>query len=149
MKPGCYHFNQISKTSFMRDCPSTRRIFFSTSESDSALVPSASGSPWPAPSLRMALVGVVKLGCRGAASSSSSDRQDICNRLWKEISTRIKELQQCVFQSSEQVRSWLGPVKDAGRPGAWDWKERCSSEHMRRDVLASVTPQSRQHCRPL
>ena len=54
-----------------------------------------------------------------------------------------RKLKQFVFQSSERVRSWLDPIKDAGRPGGWDWKERCSSEHVRRDVPASVTPQSR------
>ena len=85
---------------------------------------SASDLAWAATSLQMAFVCVEKPGGGGAALSSSSDRNDTCNRLWKQIKTGIKELKQFVFQSSEQVRSWLGPVKDAGRPGGWDWKER-------------------------
>ena len=60
----------------------------------------------------------------------------------KQIKTRIEELKQFVSQLSEQVRSWLGPVKDVVRPGGWDWKGRCSNEHVRRDVPASVTLQS-------
>ena len=67
-------------------------------------------------------------------------------RAIKQIKTWIEELKRFVFQSSEQVRSWLGPVKDEGRSGGWDWKERCSGEHVCRDVPASVMPQSRQHC---
>ena len=42
----------------------------------------------------------------------------------------------------ERVRSWLGPVKDAGPPGGWDWKEDCSSEHVRRDVPAIGSSES-------
>ena len=74
-------FQPIVENIFHARLPVDSSIFFSTLESESASVPSASGSPWPAPSLQMALVGVVKLSCRGAASSSSSDLQDIGNRL--------------------------------------------------------------------
>ena len=51
--------------------------FFSTSESDSASVPSASGLPWQAPSLRMCFVSIVKQGGGGAASSSSDSGRSI------------------------------------------------------------------------
>jgi hypothetical protein len=46
-------------------------IEFSTSASNSSSVPSASEPEWPAPSLRLAFVGVVKAGGGGASSSSS------------------------------------------------------------------------------
>ena len=109
----------------------------SPSASDSVSILSASDSAWAAPSLRMALVGVEMPGGGGAVLLIWSIRH------WqstdKQIKTRIEELKQFVFQSSERVRSWLGPVKDAGRPGGWDWNERCSTEHVRRDVPASVT----------
>ena len=52
---------------------------FSTSVSDSVSILSASDSAWAALSLRIAFVGVEMPGSGGAASSSSSDRQDIGN----------------------------------------------------------------------
>ena len=42
--------------------------------------------------------GVEKPGSGGAASSSLSDRQNISNRVWQKIKTRIEELKQSVFQ---------------------------------------------------
>ena len=113
--------------------------FFSTSASDLDSVPSASDLAWPAPSLRLSFVGVEKLGGGGAASPSSESRRGIGNRVWQEFKTRIEDLKPFVFQSSERLQSSVGPFQDAGRPGGRDWKERSSSEHVRRDVAASVT----------
>ena len=69
---------------------------FSTSASDLVSILSASDSEWAAPSesLRMAFVGKEKPGSGGAASSSSSDRQDIGNRLTSQLNLdrRIKRI---------------------------------------------------------
>ena len=60
---------------------SARRLgeFFSTSESDSELVPSASDSAWPAPPLLLTGGGVMQRGDEGAASTLSFGRQGIGN----------------------------------------------------------------------
>ncbi len=44
-------------------------------------------------------------------------------------------------EEAEEVQSSVKPFQDAGRQGSRNWKERCSSEHVRRDVAASVTLQ--------
>ena len=67
---------------------------FSTSSSDSVSILSASDSAWAAPSLQMAFVCIEMPGCGGSASSSSSDRQDIGNRLTSQLNLdrRIKRI---------------------------------------------------------
>ena len=106
--------------------------------------------------IRLAMAGPVIANVFRQHSEAGRRRGSILLLIWstrhwqltdKQIKTWIEKLKQFVFQSSERVRSWLGPVKDAGRPGGWDWNERCSTEHMCRDVPASVTLQSRQHFR--
>jgi hypothetical protein len=73
MQSGCYSRIPFSHARMPVDSLNC----FSTSASDLDLVPSASGLAWPAPSLRLGFVGVVKLGGSGASSSSSESRRGI------------------------------------------------------------------------
>ena len=60
------------------------------------VVPLPSSSPWLAPSLRLAFVGVEKPGGGGAASISSDSGQDIGNRLTSKLKLELNNETICV-----------------------------------------------------
>ena len=90
MKPGCYHFNQMSKSSFMRDCPSTRRIV-----SRHRLQIRFPFFRHPTRNGLSSCGGVEQRGGGRAALICSGSGQDISNRLWQQTKTRIEESNLC------------------------------------------------------